>query len=96
MTETKYKEEEAEAEAEAEEEEEEEEKGKEDAIIRPDCKPNVVAFTMLLKSYLIECDARSAVKLIAEYGASTSKVSSEDGDNDIFNVRAALESIREL
>ena len=82
VTETKYKEEEAEAEAEAEEEEEEEEKGKEDAIIRPDCKPNVVAFTMLLKSYLIECDARSAVKLI-ESMASTSKVSSEDGDNDI-------------
>ena len=74
VTETKYKEE--------EEEEEEEEKGKEDAIIRPDCKPNVVAFTMLLKSYLIECDARSAVKLI-ESMASTSKVSSEDGDNDI-------------
>ena len=82
VTETKYKEAEAEAEAEAEEEEEEEEKGKEDAIIRPDCKPNVVAFTMLLKSYLIECDARSAVKLI-ESMASTSKVSSEDGDNDI-------------
>ena len=75
VTETKYKEEE-------EEEEEEEEKGREDAIIRPDCKPNVVAFTMLLKSYLIECDARSAVKLI-ESMASTSKVSSEDGDNDI-------------
>ena len=82
VTETKYKEEEAEAEAEEEEEEEEEEKGREDAIIRPDCKPNVVAFTMLLKSYLIECDARSAVKLI-ESMASTSKVSSEDGDNDI-------------
>ena len=85
VTETKYKEEEAEAEAEAEEEEEEEEeeeKGREDAIIRPDCKPNVVAFTMLLKSYLIECDARAAVKLI-ESMASTSKVSSEDGDNDI-------------
>jgi len=73
VTETKYKE---------EEEEEEEEKGREDAIIRPDCKPNVVAFTMLLKSYLIECDARAAVKLI-ESMASTSKVSSEDGDNDI-------------
>ena len=61
MTETKYKEEEAEAEAEAEEEEEEEEKEKKTPSYDQIVKPNVVAFTMLLKSYLIECDARSAV-----------------------------------
>ena len=60
----------------------EEEKGKEDAILRPDCKPNVVAFTMLLKSYLIECDVRAA-------GSSrvwrfySSKVGSGDGEDDI-------------
>ena len=63
----------------------EEEKGKEDAILRPDCKPNVVAFTMLLKSYLIECDVRAAVKLVESMAAAstTSKVGSEDGEDDI-------------
>ena len=63
----------------------EEEKGKEDAILRPECKPKVVAFTMLLKSYLIECDVRAAVKLVESMAAasSTSKVGSEDGEDDI-------------
>ena len=63
----------------------EEEKGKEDAILRPDCKPNVVAFTMLLKSYLIECDVRAAVKLVESMAmaSTTSKVGSEDGEDDI-------------
>ena len=75
----------------------EEEKGKEDAILRPDCKPNVVAFTMLLKSYLIECDVRAAVKLVESMAAAstTSKVGSEDGEDDISQC-AALESTREL
>jgi len=59
------------------------EKGKEDAILRPDCRPNVVAFTMLLKSYLIECDVRAAVKLLESMTAATSEVGGTDGEDDI-------------
>ena len=44
-------------------------------VVVPECKPNVVAFTMLLKSYLIECDVIKAKVLIKSMVATSSEFS---------------------